>query len=74
MGGKNVEVAEDVYETLEQRAGDKGFDSTDEYVNYVLGQVADKIRRKHGDGQNKEFSKEDEEKVKERLRGLGYLD
>jgi hypothetical protein len=73
MADKKVSVDEDVYTLLAERAEEKGFDSTDEYVHYVLDQVADKIRRKKG--RDKEgFSEEDEEKVKERLRGLGYLD
>ncbi|MDY6777647.1 MAG: CopG family transcriptional regulator [Candidatus Nanohaloarchaea archaeon] len=73
MGKKTVKIDEDIYTLLAERAEEKDFDDTDEYVHYVLDQVADKIRRKKG--RDKEgFSKEDEEKVKERLRGLGYLD
>lgn len=73
MAGKNVEVPQKIYDVLSKRSEEKGFDNTDEYVEYVLGQVADKIERQHSD-EKQEFSKEDEEKVKERLRNLGYLD
>jgi predicted nucleotidyltransferase len=73
MGKKKVSIDEDIYVTLAERAEEKDFDDTDEYVHYVLNQVADKIKRKKG--RDKEgFSEEDEEKVKERLRNLGYLD
>lgn len=71
---KEVEVEDEIFEILEERAGEKGFDDADEYVNYVLNQVADKIKRKKGQNKGEGFSKEDEEKVKDRLRGLGYLD
>ncbi|MDY6788775.1 MAG: CopG family transcriptional regulator [Candidatus Nanohaloarchaea archaeon] len=71
---EKVEVEDDTFEILEERAGEKGFDNTDEYVNYVLNQVADKVRRKKGRNKGEGFSEKDEEKVKERLRGLGYLD
>ncbi len=71
----SVEVEDDIYEILEERAGEKGFDTTDKYVSYVLGQVADKIERKQsGDKKEQDFSQEDEQKVKKRLKQLGYLD
>ena len=74
MTDNNVEIPEETYGLLSKRAEEKGFDTTDEYVNYVLDQVADKVRRKMSENDEKEFSEEDEEKVKERLKGLGYLD
>ena len=74
MTDNNVEIPEETYGLLSKRAEEKGFDTTDEYVNYVLDQVADKVRKKMSEDDGKEFSEEDEEKVKERLKGLGYLD
>ena len=74
MTDTEVEVSEETYGLLAKRAQDKGFDTTDEYINYVLDQVAEKAKRKMEDDEGQEFSKEDEEKVKERLKGLGYLD
>jgi hypothetical protein len=72
---QTVEVEDEIYEVLKERAGEKGFDTTDEYVSYVLGQVADKIERKRsGDENEQDFSQEDEQKVKKRLKQLGYLD
>lgn len=75
--GENVEVEDEVYKVLSERSGEKGFDTTDEYVNYVLGQVADKIERQKSESSEDDdsgFSEEDEKKVKDRLRSLGYLD
>ena len=74
MTDNTVEIPEETYGLLAKRAEDKGFDTTDEYINYVLDQVADKVRKKMGEDDEQEFSEEDEQKVKERLRGLGYLD
>lgn len=74
MTDTTVELSEETYGLLAKRAEDKGFDTTEEYVNYVLDQVAEKARKKMEEDEDQEFSKEDEEKVKKRLKGLGYLD
>ena len=74
MTDNTVEIPEETYGLLAKRAEEKGFDTTEEYINYVLDQVAEKAKKKMEDEEDKEFSKEDEEKVKERLKGLGYLD
>ena len=57
---------------IKKRIKDTGFNSLSSYVTYVLRQVISSIEEEE---QEKEaFSKEDEEKIKERLRALGYLD
>jgi len=49
-----------------------GFSSVSSYVTYVLRQVLSSIEQEE---RSKEaFTKEDEEKVKQRLRDLGYID
>lgn len=73
MTENTVEVDEETYVLLAERAEEKDFDTTDEYINYVLDQVADKVRKKREES-DQEFSEEDEKKVKKRLKGLGYLD
>lgn len=72
--GKDVEIPDEYYEKFAERAPDKGFETADEYVNYVLGQIYEKLQRQEGDNQESTYTKEEEEKVKDRLRGLGYLD
>lgn len=73
--GKQVEIPEEHYEKFAERAPDKGFDSAEEYVNYVLGQIYEKLQRQEDSGEDESaYSEEEEEKVKERLKGLGYLD
>ena len=67
-----VKINEEIIRKFEKRIEKSSeFNSIEEYVNFILSQVADKIESEE---KEEEFSKEDEEKVEERLRGLGYLD
>ena len=68
-----IEVDDDIYSVLEARAEEKDFDETDEYIAYLLKQVVEKIKREKEQG-GSSYTEEEEEKVKDRLRGLGYLD
>lgn len=65
-----IEINNEIFEKIEKRAKEKGFE-TQEYVEMILKKVIDKLEEK-----KKEiaYSNEEEEKVKERLRRLGYLD
>jgi len=56
---------------LKSRIEGTGFTSLSDYVTYILREVLASLEE-----QEKEttFSKEEEEKVKERLKALGYLD
>jgi CO dehydrogenase/acetyl-CoA synthase beta subunit len=67
-----IEIDDDIYGILEARAGEKDFDETEEYIQHLLQQVVEKIKREKQS--QEEYSDEEEEKVKERLRGLGYMD
>ncbi len=55
---------------IKKRIEGTGFTSLSSYVTYVLREVISGIEEES----EEVFSKEDEEKVKERLRALGYLD
>ncbi len=57
---------------VKKRMEGTGFTSLSSYVTYVLRQVISSIEEE--ERQHEGFSKEDEERVKERLRALGYLD
>ena len=57
-------------ERIKERIEGTGFHSISSYVTYVLREVISSM----GEEEEEAFSKEDEEKVKERLRALGYLD
>lgn len=76
--GTEVEIPDEWYETFAERAPEKGFDSTEEYIHYVLQQIYEKLERQDaaGDdgGDGREYSEAEAEQVKDRLRGLGYLE
>lgn len=67
----NVEIDDDMYSVLEARAEEKDFDETEEYIDYLLKQIVEKIRREK---QDTEYTEEEEKKVKNRLKDLGYMD
>jgi len=68
----SIEVDDDKYSVLEARAQEKGYDTTEEYVDYLLEQIVEKINREKQEVE--EYTDEEEEKVKNRLRDLGYMD
>ncbi|MBC5792925.1 MAG: CopG family transcriptional regulator [Nanohaloarchaea archaeon] len=67
-----IEVDDDIYSVLEARAAEKDYAETEEYIEYLLKQIVDKIKREKQEDEG--YSEEEEEKVKERLKDLGYLD
>ena len=64
---KAVSLPTELYSRIEERAKSTGFDSIDDYVAFVLGEVI----KEEGEA---DISKEDEAEVKRRLRSLGYQD
>ncbi len=71
-----IEIPEQISKKLQERVNRTNeFNNVEEYVNYILKQVVERLEKEKDTSQEEPvFSKEDEEKVKERLRGLGYLD
>jgi flagellar biosynthesis/type III secretory pathway protein FliH len=67
----NVKIEEEKYNLLKLRAEEKGFDSTEEYIDHLLDQIVEKIKK---EDQEREYSEEQEEEVKEKLEQLGYMD
>lgn len=66
-----VSIPVQLYEKIKQRIEGTEFSSVSDYVTYVLREVLVSLE----EGEEEEvFTKEEEEKVKERLRALGYLD
>jgi len=57
---------------IKERMKGTGFASVSSYVTYVLRQVISSIEEEERSKQA--FTKEEEEKVKHRLRDLGYID
>lgn len=68
----SVNIDDDLFEVLEARAEEKGFDETDEYVHYLMEQIVEKIKKEKQEESS--YSDEEEEEVKKRLKKLGYLD
>jgi len=65
-----VSIPTPLVEKIKERIEGTGFTSVSGYVTYVLREVMANM----DEDEEEAFSKEDEEKVKERLRALGYLD
>ena len=65
-----ISIPTPLAEKIKKRIEGTGFNSLSSYVTYVLREVISGIEEE----QEEAFTKEDEEKVKERLRALGYLD
>ena len=67
-----VSIPKPLVEKVKERMKGTGFPSVSSYVTYVLRQVLSSIE---DDERSKEaFTKEEEDKVKQRLRDLGYID
>jgi Arc/MetJ-type ribon-helix-helix transcriptional regulator len=65
-----ISIPTPLAEKIKKRIKGTGFTSLSSYVTYVLREVISGIE----EDAEEAFTKEDEEKVKDRLRALGYLD
>ncbi len=63
-----VKIPASLYKKIEERIEGTGFSSVSSYVTYVLRELLAE------DEEEEVYTPEEEEKVKERLRALGYLD
>ncbi len=63
----NISIPPSLYKQIEERIEDTGFESVSAYVTYVLRELL-------SEDEKETFTKEEEERVKERLRSLGYID
>jgi Arc/MetJ-type ribon-helix-helix transcriptional regulator len=66
-GKTPVEIPTKLFQKIEDRCEQAGFDSASDYVTFVLAQLVD-------EDDQAGLSNRDEEMLRERLRGLGYLD
>ncbi len=70
-----IEVKDKIAKKLQKRVDDSDeFKNVEEYVEYILKQVVERLEEESGSEKEETYSEEDEEKVKERLKALGYLD
>ncbi|WP_251328601.1 hypothetical protein [Haloplanus pelagicus] len=63
-----VHLSDSIYERVQSRVDASDFEDADEYVEYVVATVLDRIE---GDG---EGTAGDREEVMDKLRDLGYLE
>ncbi len=72
MGEEKVElkitIPKSLYDKIKEEADNAGFTDIEEFIRFVLEQLVESGET------GEELSPEDEEKVKERLRALGYID
>ena len=66
-----VSIPKPLVDKIKERMKGTGFASVSSYVTYVLRQVISSIEEEKS---KQAFTKEEEEKVKQRLRDLGYID
>jgi Arc/MetJ-type ribon-helix-helix transcriptional regulator len=66
----SVLIPTSLVEKIEKRLQGTEFSSISSYVTYVLKEVVSDAETEEGE----ELSKEDDERIKARLRSLGYLD
>lgn len=79
-----ISIPKPLFEKIKKRCEGTGFTSTSSYVTYVLRQLISNIEQKEPANNHpltpdqrlptkEAFSKDDEEKVRERLKALGYI-
>jgi len=59
-----VEIKNEIEEKIKEKIEGTGFKNAEEYINYILRDLLFE----------EDFTEEDTEKVKERLKALGYMD
>ena len=64
-----IESPATLYRRIEEKIVDTGFSDVNEYIIYVLREVL-----AEDEADEEELSEEDVEKIKNRLRSLGYLE
>jgi metal-responsive CopG/Arc/MetJ family transcriptional regulator len=69
----SVSIPIPLFKKVEARIKGTGFTSVSSYVAYVLREIIAEEESQE-DPDKQPFSKEDEERVKNRLRALGYID
>ncbi len=65
----NISIPTSLYKKIEEKIKDSEINSVSSYVTKILREGLSKE-----EGSEQPLSKEDEEKVKERLKALGYID
>jgi hypothetical protein len=67
MVKEKIEISKELFDNLKKRYKDSGFDSVDDYIDYIFKQV---VSDSLDEGSN---SSDDEELVRKNLKEMGYL-
>ena len=67
VAGRTIVIPEEIARGLEARVRTTSFPSVDAFVSFVLARLLEE----HGAGG---FSEEEERRLRERLRSIGYID
>ena len=73
----SIEIADKLHEDLQAIVNDSSeFSDVTTYVAYILDQVVTKKNKAQSESvaQDAVYSKDDEDKIRARLKNLGYLD
>jgi Arc/MetJ-type ribon-helix-helix transcriptional regulator len=62
-----IQISSEVAARIQERIQGTGFGSVDEFVSYVLARLLENTSEVP-------FSEDDEKRLKDRLRSLGYID
>jgi hypothetical protein len=70
-GKVSIKISRDLYEEVKRRIGlsQDEFRTVEDYVEFILREVLKEEEKEH----EQPYTPEEEEKIKERLRSLGYL-
>ncbi len=69
-----ISIPKVLSEKIKKKMQGTGFNSVSSYVTYILRQVLSNSSNQPTKQEKEAFTEEEEQKVKERLRSLGYLD
>ncbi len=69
-----VSIKKPLAKKLHRRLKETEFRSLSEYVNFILEEVINSLEEQENEESDMGYTKEEEEKVKQRLRDLGYID
>jgi Arc/MetJ-type ribon-helix-helix transcriptional regulator len=64
-----VSIPSPLFKKVEERIKNTGFTSVSSYVTYVLREIVSEEKI-----ESEPFTRSDEERIKEKLKALGYLD
>lgn len=79
MSAREISIPEDIYGWIKGRLSETQFNTVEEYVIAMLEEAKNQLGGGGDSGidsgdDSPAMSREEEDKVKERLRALGYLD